>query len=116
MKLMIVLSLILNIVVLVPVSYGLATGASWADAAYGAASPARGIVLAVYVAILAASVVLLFKPLAAAVAALLAVQIAYKLLTPFTVGAFDNPVVISNLGIAVFHAITLALIVSRANA
>jgi len=114
MKIMITLSLVLNILVLVPVTYGVATSAPWANEAYGAASPARGIVLAIYVAILTGSAVLLFKPVPAAVAALLAVQIIYKVLTPFTVGAFDNPVVISNLAIAAFHAVTFAVIVSRA--
>ena len=111
MKLMIVLSLALNILVLVPVTYGMATDAPGMQQAYGAASPARGILLALYLAILAASVVLLFKPIVPAVAALLAVQIAYKVMTPFTVGSWENPVVLSNLGIAAFHAVTLGLIV-----
>ena len=114
MKPMILLSLALNILVLVPVTWGLATAAPWVAAAYGAASPARGIVLAVYCAILAASVVLLFKPVLPAVAALLAIQIFYKLLTPLTVGTLDNPVVLSNLGIAAFHAVTLFLLARRA--
>ena len=111
MKAMIILSLVLNIVVLVPVTYGVATNAEWADQAYGPVSPARGILLAMYLAILAASVVLLFKPVVAAVAALLAIQVAYKLMTPFTVGTLENPVVLSNLGIAAFHGVTLALII-----
>ena len=111
MKMMIVLSLALNILVLVPVTYGMATDAPGMQQAYGAASPARGILLALYLAILAASVVLLFKPIVPAVAALLAVQIAYKVMTPFTVGSWENPVVLSNLGIAAFHAVTLGLIV-----
>jgi hypothetical protein len=44
------------------------------------------------------------------VAPLLLVQILYKLTTPFTVGSFTNPVVISNLLVAVLHLITLSLI------
>ena len=116
MKLMITLSLLLNIAVLVPVTYGVATSAPWAESAYGGDAPARGILLAVYLAILGGSVALLFKPIALAVAALLAVQIVYKVLTPFTVGSFDHPVVMSNLGIAAFHAITLWLIVTRSGA
>ena len=71
---MIFLSLALNIVVLVPVCWGVATGASWANAAYGNASAARGILLAIYLAILFASVVLLLRPLPAAVATLLAAK------------------------------------------
>ena len=113
MKLMITLSLALNILVLVPVTYGLATSATWAQEAYGAASPARGILLAVYLAILAGSAALLLKPIPAAVAALLAIQIVYKLLTPMTVGTLGNPVVVSNLAIAAFHAVTLSLILTR---
>jgi hypothetical protein len=35
------------------------------------------------------------------------VQILYKVTTPFTVGSFANPVVVSNLAIAAFHSLTL---------
>jgi hypothetical protein len=52
-------------------------------------------------------------PIASFVAALLAVQVIYKLTTPFTVGSFRNPVVISNLVIATLHAVTLASIFSE---
>lgn len=38
------------------------------------------------------------------------VQILYKLTTPVTVGTLQNPVVVSNLGIAIFHTLTLAVI------
>jgi len=41
---------------------------------------------------------------------LLLVQILYKVTTPFTVGGFTNPVVISNLFVAALHLITLYLI------
>lgn len=37
-------------------------------------------------------------------------QLLYKLSTPFTVGAVDHPVVISNLAIAAVHPVTLVLI------
>ncbi|MGL5837745.1 MAG: hypothetical protein ACRCY3_04515, partial [Sphingorhabdus sp.] len=100
-------SLALNIVVLVPVCLGLLGKADWTLSAYGAESPARGILLSVYLAILLCSVSLLFKPLPAMVAALLLVQIVYKFTTPFTVGTIANPVVSANLGIAAFHCITL---------
>lgn len=113
---MIVLSLLLNVAVLVPVTYGMATGADWADSAYGPDSPARGIVLAVYLAILVASIGFLFRPVPEMVAVLLAVQIVYKLITPISVGTLGNPVVAANLGIAAFHALTLSLILYRANA
>jgi hypothetical protein len=115
MNLLIKLSLALNIFVLVPVCTGLLRGSDWTLAAYGPPSPARGIVLSVYLAILIVSICLLFRPVPAMVAALLIVQIVYKVTTPFTVGALDNPVVLSNLGIAAFHAVTVALIVQARN-
>jgi hypothetical protein len=115
MRILIYLSLALNIAVLVPVCHGLITKAGWTLAAYGPDSAARGILLSVYLAILICSAGLLFRPVPAAVAALLAVQIIYKLITPFTVGTpsapdIANPVVISNLAIAAFHLVTLLFI------
>jgi len=38
------------------------------------------------------------------------VQVVYKLTTPFTVGNLANPVVISNIVIALVHLATLMLI------
>jgi hypothetical protein len=107
MRALIIASLALNIAVLVPVCYGLLTNASGSIAAFGPNTPARGILLSAYLAILICSTGLLFKPIPAMVAALLLVQIVYKFTTPFTVGSFTHPVVISNLGIAAFHCITL---------
>ena len=107
MRAMILSSLSLNILVLVPVCLSIAFKADWALAAYGPATPARGILLSIYVAILVCSAALLAKPTAAMVAALLLVQVVYKLTTPFTVGTINNPVVISNLAIAAFHSLTL---------
>lgn len=103
-------SLLLNIAVLIPVCFGLLTSAPWVSAAYGEATQARGILLAVYMAIAIASALLLFIGDTKMIAALLLVQVIYKVLTPWTVGTFGNPVVISNLFIAAFHAITLAVI------
>ncbi len=110
MKPMMIASLILNIVVLIPVTTGLLVDASWATASYGASTAARGILLSIYLAILVASALLLFVRDPRMVAALVGVQIIYKILTPFTVGTLQNPVVISNLGIAAFHMITVFLI------
>jgi hypothetical protein len=107
MRALIFISLGINILVLVPVCLGLLTKADWTPAAYGPDSAARAILLSVYLAILVCSVGLLFKPIPAMVAALLLVQIIYKFSTPFTVGSFGNPVVISNLAIAAFHSLTL---------
>lgn len=114
MKLMIYLSLALNVFVLVPVTYGLFTKADWVIDAYGVETPARGILLAVYLAILIGSIGLMIKPVPAMVAALLMVQIIYKVITPFTVGTLGNPVVTSNLAIAAFHCVTLGLIAYKA--
>jgi hypothetical protein len=100
-------SLALNIAVLVPVCYGLVSGASGSVAAFGASTPARSILLSVYLAILLCSIGLVIKPIPAMVAALLLVQIVYKVTTPFTVGSFTHPVVMSNLGIAAFHCVTV---------
>lgn len=107
---MIKLSLVLNVLVLLPVCGSLLTNAGWTLTAYGPDSPARGILLSIYLAILVLSVGLLFKPVPAMVAALLIVQIVYKATTPFTVGTLGNPVVLSNLAIAAFHAATVAAI------
>lgn len=56
---MIIVSLAVNIVVLMGVTAGFVQGAAWVDRAYGERTPARDILLAVYIAILLASVVLL---------------------------------------------------------
>ncbi len=104
---MIKYSLILNIVVLIPVCFGLITDAEWAKSSFGTLSPARGILLSIYLSILIASLTLYFNMDVKFIASLLFVQIIYKLTTPFTVGTITNPVVISNLFIAVFHSLTL---------
>jgi hypothetical protein len=110
MKRMLVLSLLLNIAVLIPVCLGLSTGAHWTQTSYGDPTPARGILLSVYFSILVASILLLIFRNPKSVAVLLVTQVIYKLSTPLTVGTLLNPVVLSNLGIAAFHVITLYLI------
>ena len=104
------LSLLLNVLVLVPVLLGLATRATWAETVYGPASPARAILLAVYAAILLLSLAGLLRPRTEAVATLLSMQVLYKVLTAWTVGIVRHPVVASNLGIAFVHVITLVSI------
>lgn len=110
MRKMIRVSLCLNVAVLVPVCGGLLLGMPWTEAVYGPASPARGILLAVYLAIASMSLGLLFHRQPLLVAPLLLVQVIYKLATPFTVGTLANPVILSNLAIAAVHAVTLVLI------
>ncbi|BEI39858.1 hypothetical protein PHIN8_18020 [Polynucleobacter sp. HIN8] len=110
MKRMIKVSLLVNVLVLIPVCMGLMWDLPRISSVYGSYSPARGILLSVYGAILLVSILLLFRPMPLLVAPLLLVQVLYKLTTPFTVGSFTNPVVISNLLVAVLHLITLYLI------
>jgi hypothetical protein len=110
MKKLIVLSLLLNIAVLVPVCVGLITDANWCQFGYGEMTTARGILLSIYLSILLVSCLFLVFRNPSSVAALLLVQILYKLTTPVTVGTLQNPVVISNLGIAIFHTVTLVVI------
>ena len=110
MKTAITLSLGLNILVLIPVCFGLWSNAPWASESYGTDGVARGILLAVYASILIASIGLMIKPLPSAVCTLLALQVAYKLLSPLAAGTLSNPVILSNLGIAGVHLITLAVI------
>lgn len=110
MKKMIRLSLTANILVLIPVCWGLFFNSAWVANGFGEPTPARGILLSIYGAILLVSVGFLFKAEAIAVASLLLVQVLYKITTPLSVGTFDNPVVISNLVIAALHVVTLGMI------
>jgi hypothetical protein len=104
------LSLLLNIAVLIPIGTGLALDTTWVGRAYGDATQARGILLSIYIAIAVLSLVLLLRPDRRTISALLLVQVIYKVTTPFTVGTLANPVVISNLAIAVVHTTTLVLL------
>ena len=110
MRMMVTLSLSLNIAVLLPVCLGLIKGASWIIPAYGEATAARQILLSVYASILLVSALLLVFYDLKLVAALLLVQVVYKVITPFAVGTLSNPVVVSNLSIAAFHMATLLTI------
>ena len=105
------LSLILNILVLIPVCLGVLLKANWVEESFGIETPARGILLSIYLAILIFSAVLLFKFDPKMVMALLSVQIVYKLLSPIMVGTITNPVIISNIFIAAFHSYSVWKIV-----
>lgn len=109
MKKMILVSLITNVLVLIPVCIGLSMDATWVSRGFGEFSAARGILLSIYAAILLVSLCLIWRSHPMAVAALLLVQVIYKITTPFTVGSFENPVVISNLVVTVVHSVTLVL-------
>jgi hypothetical protein len=116
----IVVSLTLNLAVLVPVLVALRTDRPWVAAAYGERTPSRDILFAIYAAILLVSGALLASWflgfdrafVEAATIALLGVQVVYKVGTAVTVEqAFRNPVVLSNLGIAVVHGATIATLI-----
>ena len=110
MQALITVSLLLNVLVLIPVCSGLLTNANWVGSAYGEPSEARSILLSVYISIALVSALLLVIGDLKLVVALLLVQVIYKLTTPFTVGNFSNPVVISNVFIAIVHSVTLVMI------
>jgi hypothetical protein len=101
-------SLVLNVVVLMPVCFGLVRNAAWVETAFGPKQPGRQILLSVYLSILVLSAGLLIHPLPDAALGLLLAQIIYKVISPITVGTLRNPVVLSNLGIAGVHAVTVA--------
>ena len=104
---MLTLSLLLNILVLIPICYLMLTNNVRIVETLGEFNPARGILLAIYTTILAASIYLLIYPDTKFAIALLLVQIVYKLLTPFTVKTLKHPFVISNVLIAIVHIWTV---------
>jgi hypothetical protein len=104
---MLTFSLALNLVVLFPVCAGLVMRGPRMTSVFGEWTPARGILLSVYLAIAVASAALLAWPDPRMAAVLLGLQVVYKVTTPLTVGTVRNPVVISNLVIAATHLVTL---------
>ena len=101
------LSLVLNIAVLIPICFLMITNNFRMVKTLGEFNPARGILLAIYISILLGSIFLLIAPDKKSIIALLAIQIVYKFLTPFTVKTIKHPFVISNILIALFHVLTL---------
>jgi hypothetical protein len=124
---MLILSLALNVLVLVPLTASLLGDTSRMLTVYGPRTPARDILLSIYLAILVASVSLLAlvsveatrKEAQWAGAGLLGVQVLYKVLTfelvdggvPPGMGMRINPVVGSNIAIALVHLVSLATLV-----
>ncbi|MDI3212187.1 hypothetical protein [Arthrobacter sp. AL12] len=117
---MLIVSLLLNIAVLIPVSLVLIRQGHPATYAWGVRTAGRDILLAIYLSILLVSCALLAGVavsgatplLETAAASLLIVQIIYKVLTVITVRhSLRNPVALSNLGIAAVHAVTVATLV-----
>ena len=110
MKKMIRISLGVIILVLTPIVFGMALGSPIIDRAWDEFTASRGILASIYFALLVLSTFLIIKTIPVFVVPLLATQVIYKITTPFTVGTLLNPVVISNLGIAVLHLVTLWVI------
>eukprot|EP00049_Salpingoeca_infusionum_P013074 m.244180 g.244180 ORF g.244180 m.244180 type:complete len:133 (-) comp15352_c2_seq1:697-1095(-) len=120
---MLSVSLCINILVLLAVCGGLLARSARMDVVYGEVTPARGILLAVYLSILLVSIALLCAvhitatqdPAMYMTLGLLAVQIIYKVIAPFTTqGGIPpklpvNPVILSNVGIAIVHTATVAI-------
>lgn len=115
MRAMIYLSLTLNLVVLIPVCGGLLAKATWTDNAFGGPAVARQILLCVYLSIALMSMLLLVRPDPRMVATLLLMQVVYKLATPWLVGTWQNPVILTNIGVTAVHTVTLALIWRASN-
>lgn len=109
MQAMMTISMLLNVLVLLPVCASLILNANWTRASFGEPTPARGILLSIYIAIGLLSAVMLFAPQSQVVFAILLLQVIYKVTTPFTVRTLRNPVVISNLVIAAVHIVTIVL-------
>lgn len=110
MKTMIRVSLGLNILVLTPIVLGMVIGSPIIDRAWEEFTASRGILTSIYFALLVLSTILIIKTIPVFVVPLLATQVIYKVTTPFTVGTLLNPVVISNLAIALLHLVTLWVI------
>ena len=110
---MVRVSLGLNIAVLIPVCTVLILNLTPFVDVWGPATPARGILLSMYLSILILSIGLWLQRNPMMVAPLLAMQVCYKVMTPITVGSITNPVVISNLVIAIVHGVTLWHIVKH---
>jgi len=108
---MLYVSLLVNVIVLVPVCIILLRNGKAAEQAWGAKTVGRSILLAVYFTILLFSVLLLIvgpNGLLPIVHTLLAIQITYKLISIITVG-IRSAVVISNIAIGLLHVGTIYL-------
>lgn len=116
MHTLITISLAVNIVVLIPIVIFMLIKSPLIDHAWGTFTAARGILLSMYGTILVLSCALIVIPTPAFVAALLLMQVIYKITTPVTVGSITNPIVISNLVIAALHVGTLVALFSALGA
>ena len=104
---MITASLLLNIVVLIPFCTALMLNNEKVQKTAGIFTPARGILLAMYLTILLSSILLLYFNDMKLAFALFSMQVVYKVLSPITAKTLKNPIIISNILIAAFHLATL---------
>eukprot|EP00191_Tetraselmis_sp_GSL018_P003460 CAMPEP_0177611716 /NCGR_PEP_ID=MMETSP0419_2-20121207/20697_1 /TAXON_ID=582737 /ORGANISM="Tetraselmis sp., Strain GSL018" /LENGTH=140 /DNA_ID=CAMNT_0019107579 /DNA_START=49 /DNA_END=471 /DNA_ORIENTATION=+ len=118
------LSLVINCCVLAAVCYGLFLRNRRMAVVYGEETPARGILLAVYLAILLVSLLLIplvhvSKTMAEGIwmaVGLFLVQIVYKIIAWFSMSGGippnmkHNPVAVSNLVIAAVHLVSVAIV------
>lgn len=107
METLIHISLLVNVAVLTPILIFMSINSPRVVWAWGDFTPARGILMSIYFAIFATSVLLLIKPVPAFVFVVLLMQVIYKVTTPITVRSLKNPIVLSNLAISVLHVATL---------
>lgn len=103
------IALVLNIALAIPVLVGLLAQARWTIAVFGQVTPARGMVLAQILAVLASSILFLFWPLEPAIITLLALQITAGVLQAFTIRVLTNPGVIALLLLSALHTGLLVL-------
>jgi hypothetical protein len=85
------------------------------SAVFGSDSPGIRILASLYLAIAIVSIFAILSPvyIVSIACVLFPLQIIYKILSVFSVKDIRNPVVISNLGIAFFHCVSLYIIYSH---
>ena len=113
-KMMFNISVILNLLVLIPVVSVILLNLVQVERVWGENQPSREILVSIYIAILLASIGLYFlkgQTQLIVTVTVFSLQIIYKTLTAVLVtDAFSNPVVLSNLAINVVHISTLYVV------
>ena len=101
-------SLIINILVLIPVYFGLMFKISQFDRVFGPDSTARQILSCIYLAILSLSLSIYIFPKYTTefLIPLLSIQVFYKLMSVVLIKDKKTPVLWFNLLIAIFHSVT----------
>lgn len=99
----------LNVLILLPICWGLAVGAKQMDLVFGSPSTSRQILLCMYLTLLLLSLYLLYDSDKATSWApvILGFQIIYKTLSLVLIEDKTVPVYWFNLGVAIFHSFTV---------